>query len=124
MKGNLKRLLAIFLVLMLLSADICAIAEAVATLTLPSALQIIEEEAFAGNTSIEKVIVPDGTTEIRSRSFADSSMTELVLPDSLTFIAEDAFEGCENVIFLCNSENRAFNYAQQHEIPFIIIPLI
>ncbi|MBE5767875.1 MAG: hypothetical protein E7335_12120 [Clostridiales bacterium] len=55
MKGNLRRLLAIFLVLMLLSADICAIAEAVATLTLPSALQIIEEEAFAGNTSIERV---------------------------------------------------------------------
>ena len=94
MKGNLRRLLAIFLVLVLLSADICAIAEAVATLTLPKALKIIEEEAFAGNTSIEKVIVPDGTTEIRSRAFADSSMTELVLPDSLEFIAEDAFEGC------------------------------
>jgi len=94
MKGNLRRLLAIFLVLMLLSADICAIAEAAATLTLPKELQIIEEEAFAGNTSIEKVIVPDGTTEIRSRAFADSSMTELILPDSLTFIAEDAFEGC------------------------------
>jgi len=94
MKGNLRRLLAIFLVLMLLSADVCAIAEAVVTLTLPSSLQIIEEEAFAGNTSIEKVIVPDGTTEIRSRAFADSSMTELELPDSLTFIAEDAFEGC------------------------------
>ena len=97
MKGNLRRLLAIFLVLMLLSADICAIAEAVATLTLPSALKIIEEEAFAGNTSIEKVIVPDGTTEIRSRAFADSSMTELVLPDSLEFIADDAFEGCADV---------------------------
>ena len=79
MKRNLRRLLAIFLVLMLLSTDICAIAEAVATLTLPSALQIIDEEAFAGNTSIERVIVPDGTTEIRSRAFADSSMTELVL---------------------------------------------
>ena len=94
MKGTLRRLLAIFLVMMLMSADICAIAEGVATLTLPSALQIIDEEAFAGNISIEKVIVPDGTTEIRSRAFGDSSMTELVLPDSLTFIAEDAFEGC------------------------------
>ena len=94
MKGNSRRLLAIFLMLMLLSADICAIAEAAATLALPSALQIIDEKAFYGNTSIEKVIVPAGTTEIRSKAFAGSSMTELVLPDSLTFIAEDAFEGC------------------------------
>jgi len=45
MKGNLRRLLAIFLVLMLLSADVCAIAEA-ATLTLPSALPIIDEETL------------------------------------------------------------------------------
>ncbi len=56
MKGNLRRLMAIFLVLMLLSVDVCAIAEAV-TLTLPKVLKIIEEETFYGNTSIEKVIV-------------------------------------------------------------------
>lgn len=86
MKGKMKRLLAIFLVLMLMSSDICAIAEAVATLTLPKALKIIEEEAFYGNTSIEKVIVPDGTTEIRSRAFANSSLTEINLPDSLTLV--------------------------------------
>lgn len=46
MKGILRRLLAIFLVLMLLSADICAIAEAVATLTLPSALRTTGEETL------------------------------------------------------------------------------
>lgn len=96
MKEHLNRLLAIILALMLLSADVCAIAEA-AVLTLPSDLQVIEEEAFCGDTSISKVIVPDGTTEIRSRAFANSSLTELILPDSLTFIAENALDGCGEV---------------------------
>lgn len=94
MKRSLRRLLAILLVLIMLSADICTIAESAATLFLPSALQVIDEEAFYGNTSIVKIIVPYGTTEIRSKAFADSSLTELELPDTLTFIAEDAFEGC------------------------------
>ena len=95
MKNKFRRFIACLLVIMLMSSDMTVLAESVIkTLTLPAALQIIEEEAFYGNTSIEKVVVPDGTTEIHSKAFADSSMTELVLPDSLTFIAEDAFEGC------------------------------
>jgi len=93
-KGKLRRLLAIIMVLIILSADICALAEAAVTLTLPSALQVIEKEAFFGNSSLDKVVVPNGTTEIRSRAFANSSLTELILPDTLTYIAEDAFEGC------------------------------
>lgn len=97
MNWNVRRVLAIFLVLMLLSADICAIAESVATLTLPSELQIIEEDAFYGDTSIDKVVVPDGTKEIRSRAFANSSLTEIELPDTLTFIADDAFSGCGTI---------------------------
>jgi hypothetical protein len=44
MKGNLRRLLAIFLVLTLLNADICAVAEVMATLTLPSNLYIMVSE--------------------------------------------------------------------------------
>ncbi|MBR2719268.1 MAG: leucine-rich repeat protein [Clostridia bacterium] len=94
MRKPLKRLFVIFGALALLGSFICAAAETTSALNLPSALQVIDVEAFYGDNALQKVVVPDGTTEIRSRAFAGSSITELVLPDTLTLIAEDAFQGC------------------------------
>ena len=65
------------------------------TLTLPSTLKTIGEEAFAGDTSLDDVVIPDGTVSIESRAFADSSLTRINLPFSLNSIAEDAFQGTE-----------------------------
>jgi len=116
-----QKLGAIFLALILLCADICTIAEAVATLNLPSSLRIIDEQAFYGNTSIEKVIVPDGTTEIRSKAFAGSSLTEIELPGSLTFIAEDAFENCGTFKVIVPEDCYAYEWAVEKKL---IIPAV
>ena len=93
-------------------------------MVVPEALSEIGEKAFEG-TPVQEVVLNPNVTAIGAGAFANCDQLVFVhMPDSVVDIAEDAFEGCENVIFLCNSENRAFNYAQQHEIPFIIIPLI
>jgi len=44
-----------------------------ATLTLPSTMKTIGEEAFTG-TSAQIVVIPDGATAIESRAFADSAV--------------------------------------------------
>ena len=80
MKSKFRRFLAYLLALMLICSDFTIIAAeevsaASSTLNLPAALQIIEEEAFFGNTSISRVVVPEGTTYIRSRAFSESSLT-------------------------------------------------
>ena len=56
--------------------------------------RIIEEEAFYGTTSLQKVVVPAGTTEIRSKAFAGSSMAEITLPNGLQKIGDAAFQDC------------------------------
>lgn len=53
---------------------LCVFAAALAEIKLPASLQIIDQKAFYGDTSISKVIVPDGTTEIHSLAFANSSL--------------------------------------------------
>jgi len=116
MKKGFRKFLAYLLVLMMLSTNIAAVADALAVMTLPAALQIIDEEAFCGNTSIGKVIVPEGTTEIRSRAFADSSLAEIDLPGSLTFIAEDAFDGCGLVAIYTHNNQVAVDFALDHGI--------
>lgn len=61
------------------------------TLTLPRSIRVIEEEAFAGNTALDEVVIPEGLESIGPRAFADSSVKSVELPASVTDIAEDAF---------------------------------
>ena len=56
--------------------------------------RIFEEEAFYGTASIQKVVVPAGATEIHSKAFAGSAMTEITLPNGLKKIGDYAFQNC------------------------------
>lgn len=80
-------------------------------LTLPSGLEIIEEEAFYGDTSLGQVTLPQGLLEIRARAFANSSLTAVTLPDSLIYIADDAFDGPEKVQITVNPDTYAYSWA-------------
>lgn len=117
MKHRLRRLAALSLACML---PVTAAAE---TLELPKSLTLIESEAFAGDTSIGKVIVPEGTTEIQSQAFANSSVTEIVLPESLTTIADNMLNGCENVIITAPEGSAAYQWASANEL-FVEAPAI
>jgi len=64
------------------------------TFRLPGNLLNIEEEAFAG-LSVLAVIIPDGCTSIDSLAFANcEDLLYVRIPASVTWIAEDAFDGC------------------------------
>ena len=79
--------------------------------TLPSALKVIEEEAFEGVT-VDKVVIPAGTTTIGSRAFADSSLIYIVIPDSVTSIASDAFDGVSGLTIQCSEGSAADTFAE------------
>jgi len=120
MKMKVRNFVAYLLVLMLISTDIAAVAEAaMKTLTLPAALKVIEEESFYGNTSIEKVVVPDGTTEIRSGAFANSSLKQIDIPASVQSIAADAFSGCGDFDVTAPYGSYAFDWAARKGILII-----
>ena len=80
-------------------------------LTLPNALTIIEEEAFYGSPSIDKVVLPQNIKEIHARAFADSTLSEINLPDSLIFISDNAFDGPNKVKVTANQGTYAYNWA-------------
>ena len=66
-----------------------------AELTLPQGLLSIEEEAFAGLT-VQSVECPDGLETIGKRAFAgDAGILRILIPESVTKIEDDAFEGCD-----------------------------
>ena len=104
----LSRISAV-LVLLLLLTGAAALAEG--TLTLPAGLEVIEEEAFYGITAFDQVILPSGVREIHSRAFAGTGITEVTLPDSLTYIADDAFDGPGQVHVTVNPDTYAYRWA-------------
>ncbi len=63
------------------------------TLALPSGVTEVEAEAFYGDKSLDRVVLPEGTLYICEKAFAYSSVRSIVLPASLKEIASDAFEG-------------------------------
>ena len=81
---------------------------------LPDALELIEEEAFFDTPSAEAVLVPRGTRQIQARAFASSGLTEISLPDTLTFIAEDAFEGSSLRTVYAIRGTYAYDWAVAH----------
>ena len=114
MHRKISRIIEVALALILIISAFPGQALAEAALELPTALQIIEEEAFYGATSIERVVVPDGTTEIRARAFAQSTLREIELPATLTFIAEDAFSGCEDIAVSVPEGCYAYEWCMEH----------
>ena len=92
-------------------------------LTLPDGLTVVEAEAFMNDASLGAVVVPEGALEIGARAFANSSVTEITLPESLTFIAGDAFSGCEGVLFRVPEDSYAHRWAEEMGLnPSIILP--
>ena len=68
-------------------------------LVLPTNLEKIEDEAFA-NLACEVIIIPEKCTSIGKEAFAYNSHLQYVyIPHSVTDIAPDAFEGCDNALF-------------------------
>ncbi len=80
--------------LMVLSAILlaCCGAGLGETLTLPEDLTAIDEQAFYTDGSLDRVALPEGLLTIGSKAFARSGVMAVNLPDSLTFIADDAFD--------------------------------
>ncbi len=62
-------------------------------LELPPELEVIESEAFFGDTGLYEVVFPDSLQVIGERAFMNSSLREAVIPASVIEIGEDAFAG-------------------------------
>lgn len=65
----------------------------------------IEESAFEGIKNIDQIILPNGIKSIERRAFADSTIIEIVLPNTVNRIGELAFSGCKYLKHIQLSRN-------------------
>lgn len=96
------------------------IVEGAEALNAPAALRAIQSEAFLG-TAARMIALSEGAESIDSRAFADSENLKLVfLPDSLQFIAANAFENSDSAMIVCSEGSYAQAYAESAGIDFIV----
>lgn len=114
MSNKFHRFAICLLAMLLVSMGCAAASKKSFVLNLPANLDIIDAEAFESADALEKVVVPEGTTEIRSRAFAYSSLVEINLPSTIQYIAEDAFEGCEGLVIMAKEGTYAYNWCADH----------
>ena len=91
------------------------------TLTFPAPVRSIGEEAFCGDRLLDTVVLPEGVEEIGARAFADSSLTLIRLPASLTDVAGDAFSGCTDLTAEVYEGSPAHEACVRMGIPFRFI---
>ena len=92
---------------------------------LPSEVKIIYQISFATATHIKYISFPPEINEIQKHAFALSSLIEVIIPQTVTYIGIYAFERCSNlrlVQFHCSlNEISSYTFRQCINLHTIII---
>ena len=117
----MKRILSLVLALSLILSvtpmtPFAAVAAAEQVFALPSGLQEVEEQAFAGNTSITTLVIPNGVTSIGSEAFEGcTGLTDVSIASMNVVIANDAFKNCSgDIVFYAHNGSTAMLWAMAH----------
>ena len=77
-------------------------------MTLPDGVVTVEQNAFAGCTSLSFLAFGNNLESIGWQAFCETAITHLHLPDSLTTIGNDAFSNCKSLTSIEWPNNSAF----------------
>ena len=89
-------------------------------LEIPDSTTVIEEEAFAGDTSLNEVVLPVQLDSMGSHAFAGcSELTIVYMPETIGSLAGNAFEGCPDVVLICRDGSDALTYAKENHYVYL-----
>ena len=85
-------------------------------IVIPENIKEIENETFNLCNGLEKVEFSEGLIRIGDKAFAECNLGEIILPNSLREIGEDAFAGNRNILVICDHGSYAYNYCKKRNI--------
>ena len=99
------------------TARICGYTGSASSLTLPATINgmtvdRIAANAFAGNTALTSVVIPDSIVCIEKNAFQNcTALTTVTIADSVTEIQANVFTGCTKVSLLCEATSKSSGWA-------------
>ena len=111
MKKAVAAVIALILLFTCASADV---------MTIPDGVTGIEEEAFAGDTSLTRLALPDTVTAIGERAFAGcTGLGWATIPASVQTIGDAAFDSCAGDLLIATSAGSAAGlYARLNDVDY------
>lgn len=88
------------------------------TVNVGKGLRIIGDNAFSGCVYLKKIDFPDSLEKIGASAFEGCHrIGKLIIPSGCTSFGEDAFLSCTELIFICDGNEKAMEYAKNNLIP-------
>lgn len=85
------------------------------------ALKDIPRQCCYGCTALRTVILMNEPESIGPLAFGYcTALEQIEIPDSVTQIADNAFEGCDDLVIYCSKDSYALTYAQENGIAYVI----
>ena len=108
--GLKKGFVLLFTPTLFLGMTLCASAS---ELRLPAGVKTIGEEAFRGDGSLDRVILPEGLETIDAFAFHQSGVTQVSFPGTLKTIGIQAFDDCDRLaqVFIPDGVESIGDYA-------------
>jgi len=92
------------------------------SINLPNSVTSIGDGTFYGCDKLTSVTMGNSVTSIGNEAFGYCySLISINIPNSVTSIGDCAFEGCDNLTLYVYEDSCAHKYAQEYEIPYVII---
>lgn len=86
-----------------------------------SAVAEIQPYVFL-NSGLESIRLPETCTKLDIYSFAQCyNLSKIVIPDSVTEIADTAFDACDSLVIYCTTDSYAHQYAVANEIDYVLV---
>ena len=76
-------------------------------IVIPQGVNIIEDYAFCGCTSLTGVTFSDSVTKIRNDVFSEcTSLTSIIVSEGITGMGAHVFHGCNNLVIYCEQAGK------------------
>lgn len=82
---------------------------------------VISDQCFYNCSSLSYVELPGKLKKIEKFAFANTALTEITIPVSVTSIDTTAFDGCGDLVIKCYTDSAAHQFAVDNGYSFVLL---
>lgn len=82
---------------------------------------VISDQCFYNCSSLSYVELPEKLKKIEKYAFANTALTEITIPVSVTSIDTTAFDGCGDLVIKCYTDSAAHQFAVDNGYSFVLL---